>query len=46
MYLLFRYHHIMPADYYWRKVGEKKIIRELLSREMNERKKEADALNR
>lgn len=44
MYLLFRYHHVMPSDYYWRKVGEKRIIREFLSREMEDRQKEADAM--
>jgi hypothetical protein len=43
MYLLFRYHHILPADYYDRKVGEKRIIRAFLEQEMEDRQKEADA---
>ena len=42
MYLLFRYHHVFPSDYYWRKPGEKRIIREFIIREMSDRQKEVD----
>jgi hypothetical protein len=45
MYLLFRYHHIMPTDYYWRKTGEKRIVQVFVQREMEDRQKEFDALD-
>jgi hypothetical protein len=45
MYLLFRYHSIYPADYYGRGYGEKKIIREFIHKEIDERNEEAERLN-
>ena len=34
----------MPSDYYWRKPGEKLIIRAFMEREIEERNKEIEAL--
>lgn len=40
MYALFRYKNIMPSDYYWRKPGEKKVIKAFFSQEIEDRKEE------
>lgn len=45
MYLLFRYHSIMPNDYFNRKAGEKKIIAAFMHHEIDDRNKEADEIN-
>ncbi|HHV75536.1 MAG TPA: hypothetical protein GXX41_13060 [Thermoanaerobacterium sp.] len=46
MYLLFRYHHILPADYYNRKAGEKRIIHAFLAKEIEDRNKEIEAIEK
>lgn len=43
LYFLFRYKNIMPSDYYWRKPGEKRIIQAFMSKEIEERNKQAEA---
>lgn len=43
MYLLFRYHNKNPSEIYWLPVGEKKILQAFISREMEDREKEAKA---
>ena len=46
MYLLFRYHHMMPADYFNKRPGEKKVIAAFMHHEIEERNKEANELNK
>lgn len=40
MYLLFRWHNLMPGDYYSKGIGEKIILRAFVHKENEERKKE------
>jgi len=44
MYLLFRYHGWKPHEFNDMPMGEQKITHALMVNEMEERKKEADAL--
>lgn len=40
MYLLFRWHNLMPEDYDAKGMGEKIILRAFIHKEIEERKKE------
>jgi hypothetical protein len=40
MYFLFRFHHITPSQYVGMGQGEKKIIRQLMYRQLEDMKKE------
>jgi len=42
MYLLFRLKNISPSDYYWKKPGEKIILRAFMEREAEERRKDIE----
>ncbi|CDS84755.1 TPA: hypothetical protein UL600_002193 [Clostridioides difficile] len=37
MYLMFRYHDMMPADFFKLKYGEKHVIRAFMYQEIDER---------
>ncbi len=43
MYLLFRYHHILPSRTYRLPAGEKKILRAFMQYEMKARAQEREA---
>ena len=45
MYLLFRYKDWEPTKYYYKKQGEKTIIRAFMKEEIEERNKTIDELN-
>lgn len=46
MYLLFRYKNITPSDFYSRKPGEKIILRAFMEKEIEERNKVIEEMNK
>lgn len=46
MYLLFRYHHITPRQYYDMGYGEKKVIRAFMRYEVDKRNEEVKEIER
>ncbi len=44
MYLLFRYHNIMPSRFYKMGYGEREIVRSMMHYEIEQRKKEIDSI--
>lgn len=46
MYLLFRYHHITPMQYYEMGFGERKVIKSFMHYEIEERNEEITKLNK
>lgn len=44
MYLLFRYHNIMPKKFYKMGYGEREIVRSMMHYEMEQRQKELDSI--
>lgn len=46
MYLLFRYKSILPSQYYWLPAGEKRIVRAFLERELEEKLREKEELEK
>lgn len=46
MYLLFRYHSILPSTYNQMGIGEKKVIKSLMIYELEQKAKELEALSK
>ena len=46
MYLLFRYHDILPSRYYSMGLGEKMILRAFMHFEVEERNEEVSAIEK
>lgn len=46
MYLLFRYHHKLPHEFYDLELGEQQVIKVFMSYEADERNKEAKELEK
>lgn len=46
MYLLFRWHHKLPHEFYDLELGEKQVIKALMSYEVDERNEEAKAIEK
>lgn len=44
MYLLFRYHHITPMQYFTMGYGEKSVIRAFMRYEIDSRNKEIESM--
>lgn len=46
MYLLFRYHHILPRQYYDADYGEKAVMRAFIHKDIEDRKKEQEEMEK
>ena len=40
MYLLFKYKRMLPSEYYWLPLGEKRVLAYFIKREIEERQEE------
>lgn len=46
MYLLFRYHHIMPSQYHEMGFGERRVVSAFMHYEIEKRNEEIEKLNK